>query len=126
MAGHLRAESSGVPSERSESRGNPNIHTSNRLAFMPFVYILRCADNTFYVGHTEDLASREALHNSGAGANYSARRRPVVLVYSEAFATQKAALARERQLKRWSGKKKEALIAGDLSTLKQLSRRRRK
>ena len=91
---------------------------------MPFVYILRCADNTFYIGHTEALASREALHNSGAGANYTALRRPVVLMYSEYFATREAALARERQLKRWSARKKEALIAGDLATLKSLSKRR--
>jgi predicted GIY-YIG superfamily endonuclease len=85
---------------------------------------LRCADDTFYVGHTDDLTSREALHNAGAGANYTALRRPVSLVYSEAFANQQAVLARERQLKRWSARKKEALIAGDLATLKVLSKRR--
>ena len=61
---------------------------------MPFVYILRCADNTFYIGHNEDLASREARHNPGAGANYTALRRPVVLAHSEFFASQEAALAR--------------------------------
>jgi predicted GIY-YIG superfamily endonuclease len=91
---------------------------------MPFVYIFRCADDTFYVGHTEDLASRETLHNAGAGANYTALRRPVSLVYSEVFANQKAALARERQLKRWSAKKKQALITGDVAHLKSLSKRR--
>jgi predicted GIY-YIG superfamily endonuclease len=91
---------------------------------MPFVYILRCADNTLYVGHTDDLACREALHNAGSAANYTAARRPVALVHSEIFDTQKAARARERQLKRWSATKKEALIAGDSATLKRLSRSR--
>lgn len=93
---------------------------------MPFVYILKCADNTFYVGHTDDLASREALHNAGTAANYTAIRRPVALVYSESFATLDAAVARERQLKRWSGKKKDALITANLPTLKTLSRRRKR
>jgi predicted GIY-YIG superfamily endonuclease len=93
---------------------------------MPFVYILRCADHTLYVGHTEDLASREALHNSGTAANYTAVRRSVVFVYSEACATRAAAVAREKRIKRWSGKKKDALIAGDESKLKELSRRRKK
>jgi predicted GIY-YIG superfamily endonuclease len=94
-------------------------------ALKSFVYILRCADNTFYVGHTDDLDSRTALHNAGFGATYTAVRRPVILVHSEEFATQASAIARERQLKRWSAKKKSALIAGDPSTLKLLSRRRR-
>ena len=93
---------------------------------MFFCYILRCADETFYVGHTDDLNSRIVLHNSGFGANYTACRRPVVLVHSEIFTTREQALVRERQIKRWSGKKRAALIAGDLSTLKALSRRRRR
>jgi predicted GIY-YIG superfamily endonuclease len=71
-----------------------------------FFYILRCADDTFYVGHTDDLESRTALHNAGFAADYTARRRPVALIYSEAFATREDALSRERQVKRWSGKKK--------------------
>ena len=92
---------------------------------MFFFYILRCSDGTYYVGHTDDLVSRVALHNSGFGANYTAARRPVVLVHSEVFTTQAQALSRERQIKQWSGKKKAALIAGDLQALKTLSRRRR-
>lgn len=89
---------------------------------MTFVYILRCSDETLYVGHTDNLESRQTLHNAGLAANYTAVRRPIVLVYSEAFSTQKAAINRERQLKRWSAKKKEALIAGDRFTLKHLSK----
>ena len=92
---------------------------------MPFVYILRCADNSLYVGHTSDLTSREDSHNRGTAVSYTAARRPVQIVYSEGHGSLTAAVRRERQLKRWSGQKKEALIAGDALTLKSLSRRRR-
>jgi len=93
---------------------------------MPFVYILRCVDGTLYVGHTDDVLARVAAHNEGLGANYTAARRPVQLVYSEACSTLAEAVSRERQLKRWSGKKKESLAAGDSSLLHFLSRRRRR
>lgn len=93
---------------------------------MSFVYILRCAGGTFYVGHTDDVLARVAAHNDGVGANYTAARRPVHLVYAEACGSKAAALARERQMKRWSGKKKEALATGDSSLLHLLSRRRRR
>ena len=92
---------------------------------MPYVYILRCSDSTFYTGHTNDLDSRLKAHNDGVAANYTATRRPVELIYSELAETETAAVQRERQLKRWSAEKKKALAAGDLSRLKSLSRRRR-
>ena len=50
---------------------------------MPFTYILRCADDTLYVGCTEDLASREQTHNEGRRAVYTATGRPVRMVYAE-------------------------------------------
>jgi len=93
---------------------------------MPYVYILRCSDGTLYVGHTDDLASREETHNDGFGARYTAKRRPVSVVYSEELSSTAAAITRERQLKGWTVGKKEALIAGDQPLLKSLSVRRRK
>ena len=90
---------------------------------MPFIYILRCADETLYVGHTEDLASREQTHNDGRGAVYTAARRPVRMVYAEEHASVASAIAREHQLKRWSHKKKEALILDDRAALRRLGRR---
>lgn len=84
---------------------------------MPFAYLLRCADDTFYVGHTDDLASREELYNRGHGAKHTASRTPVRIVYAEEYASVKDAIARERQLKRWSHKKKEALISDDRPAL---------
>jgi predicted GIY-YIG superfamily endonuclease len=90
------------------------------------VYILRCSDNTLYVGHTDDVAKRLQAHNAGQASTYTAARRPVSLVYTEAVDSQEAAIQRERQLKRWSGQKKEALIAADFATLTRLARRRRR
>ncbi|HVC21377.1 MAG TPA: GIY-YIG nuclease family protein [Vicinamibacterales bacterium] len=87
---------------------------------MPYVYLLRCADNSLYTGQAENLEARLARHNMGTASAFTARRRPVRLVYSEALPTPALALARERQLKRWTRAKKEALIAGDLIALKRL------
>jgi len=93
---------------------------------MPFhVYILRCSDGTFYVGHTESVDERIAAHNAGEGPAYTRHRRPVALAYSESFDTSSAAVRRERQLKKWARKKKEALISGDLSALHNAARRKR-
>jgi predicted GIY-YIG superfamily endonuclease len=90
---------------------------------MFYVYVLRCVDGTLYVGYTKDLASREWTHNEGKGAKYTAARRPVCMVYAEEHSSFASAMARERQLKRWSHKKKEALIGGDRASLRTLGRR---
>jgi putative endonuclease len=66
---------------------------------MPFVYIIRCSDQTLYVGHTNNLAVRERVHNEGFGARYTAARRPVMLVYSEWHDSVDNVLDREQQLK---------------------------
>lgn len=87
---------------------------------MVVLYILRCADQSLYVGHTTDLNSRIRAHNSGEAALYTRRRRPVTLAYSEAHSTTPGAIRRERQLKGWTRAKKEALIAGDQALLKRL------
>lgn len=87
---------------------------------MWFVYILRCADTSLYVGETGNLDLRVAKHNNGRASAFTACRRPVVLAYSESHPTREDALRRERQLKRWTRAKKEALIAGDLEALKRL------
>ena len=76
------------------------------------VYIVRCRDGTLYTGYAREPTSREAAHNSGRGARYTAGRRPVVLVYTESFDSPGDALRREHELKTWSRAKKEALVAG--------------
>ncbi len=88
------------------------------------VYILRCADESLYIGYTTSPSARLRAHNEGRGAAYTFKRRPVALVYTERLPSRLAAMRRERQFKRWTRKKKEALIRGDLATLRILSKRR--
>jgi predicted GIY-YIG superfamily endonuclease len=93
---------------------------------MPWVYIVRCVDDSLYVGHTDDVLAREGTHNEGRGGRYTVARRPVRVVYSEQHDSTEGAIARERQLKRWTSGKKEALVAGNRKALKHLSKRRQR
>ena len=77
---------------------------------MHFVYIVRCADGSFYTGYALDPRARIRVHNTGRGARYTAGRRPVRLVYSESFETLSEALKREYELKQWPRARKQALI----------------
>ena len=77
------------------------------------VYILECADRSFYVGCTNNLDKRLEEHNNlKRGAHYTKIRRPVVLKYSEKFSNLKDARKREVELKGWRREKKLALIKG--------------
>jgi predicted GIY-YIG superfamily endonuclease len=89
---------------------------------MPWVYILKCADNTFYVGHTGDLESRIRAHEAGFASKHTRLRLPVQLAYSEKHSSRQETIGRERQLKRWSAEKKAALISGDITRLRQSSK----
>jgi predicted GIY-YIG superfamily endonuclease len=91
-----------------------------------FVYILRCSDGSFYVGHCNDVTQRVAAHNSGRGAVWTSCRIPVALAYQEPFATKADAVARERQIKGWTHAKKQALVEGNLSKLRELSKSHRR
>ena len=86
------------------------------------VYILRCSDGSYYTGHTDKIEARIAAHDRGHIPGYTFSRRPVTLVFCEAVPTRIEALERERQIKGWSRRKKEALIAGDWDGLVRLSR----
>jgi predicted GIY-YIG superfamily endonuclease len=74
------------------------------------VYLLRCADGTYYTGSTTDVAARAAAHNAGRGARYTSGRRPVEVVYQEACESKPAAFRREHALKRLTRSAKEALV----------------
>ena len=78
---------------------------------MNYTYIVKCRDNTYYTGWTKDLDRRMKAHNRGNGAKYTRSRRPVRLVYYEAYRTKEEAMRREREIKRMSRKEKEKLIA---------------
>jgi len=87
-----------------------------------FFYILKCSDGSFYIGETTNLKNRVKTHNQGKGATSTAKRRPVHLVYHEAFGSLDDAVKRERQVKKWSRAKKEALISGEMKALQKLSK----
>ena len=88
---------------------------------MPFMYILQCADGSYYVGSTWDLEKRLWQHSQGLGAIYTVRRLPVKLVYSEEFDSIAIAFKREKQVQGWSRAKREALIDGEFDRLPELS-----
>jgi tRNA/rRNA methyltransferase len=87
-----------------------------------WLYILRCSDGSYYVGHTDNLEMRIACHESGEFSGYTRYRRPVRLVFTESFASRDEAFRCERQIKGWSRRKKEALTAGDWEALGRFSR----
>jgi len=89
-----------------------------------YAYILRCADGSFYTGHTDHLENRIADHHYGRFGGYTASRRPVRLMWSEDFPTRYEALTVERQIKGWSRSKKQALVDGDWALLSQLAQNR--
>jgi putative endonuclease len=89
-----------------------------------YLYILHCSDGPYYVGTTAaNLDRRLAEHDTGAFDGYTARRRPVTLVFHEYFERLEDAAAAERQVKGWRRDKKEALIRGDFTALPALARR---
>lgn len=91
-----------------------------------WTYMLRCSDGSYYVGHTDDIDLRFVQHATGALGGYTAKRRPVTLVWSDRFPTRDEAFAAERRLKGWGRAKKEALIAGDWERVQMLARNRQR
>jgi predicted GIY-YIG superfamily endonuclease len=87
-----------------------------------YTYILRCANNTLYIGTTDDLPTRLARHNAGKASHHTARHRPVILAFTEGPYPYHLAIARERQIKRWSRPKKEALLSNNPSALNRFSK----
>ncbi len=84
-----------------------------------WAYIVRCADDSYYTGHTDNLEARIGQHNHGDVDGYTHERRPVTLFWSQDFPTRLEALEAERQIKGWSRRKKEALAGGDRSDLRE-------
>lgn len=90
-----------------------------------YLYIVVCIDRSYYIGITRtSLEIRIAQHNAGTFPGYTSMRRPVELVYSQWFERITDAIESERQLKRWSRAKKQALIRGDLALLHSLAKRK--
>ena len=81
---------------------------------MNYTYLVRCADGSLYCGWTNRLEERVRAHNEGKGAKYTKSRRPVELVYYEAFATKEEAMRREAAIKKLTRKEKLALFSGKI------------
>ena len=87
------------------------------------MYILECADGSYYVGSTRNLDRRIAEHQQGLGAKYTLGRLPVKLVYGEEYDRIADAYAREKQVQGWRRAKREALIYGDPELLPELAKK---
>lgn len=91
---------------------------------MAWMYILKCADGSYYVGSTKNLDLRLSQHQSGKGLRYTAGRLPVELVYGEEYDRIIDAYAREKQVQNWSRAKSEALINRNLEALPSLAKKK--
>ena len=99
----------------------PKMKTLIRMSKKGWMYILECSDGSFYTGSTVNLERRISQHQNGEGANHTAKRLPVNLIYSEEFDHVAKAFYREKQIQRWSKAKKIALINNDFVKLKYLA-----
>ena len=88
-----------------------------------YMYILECADGSYYTGSTKYLELRIQQHQAGEGAKYTAKHLPVKLIYYEVFDRIDHAFYREKQIQKWSRIKKEALIKGDMDLLSELAKK---
>ena len=87
-----------------------------------WAYILRCSDGKFYTGHTDNLDRRIGEHQTGGHCDFTSRRLPVELVWSDYFPSRIEALEAERMVGGWSRAKKEALIAGNWSLVSHFAK----
>ncbi len=88
-----------------------------------WMYILECADGSYYTGSTIDLDKRITEHQNGEGSNHTKKHLPVKLLYYDEYARIDLAFYREKQVQDLSRKKKEALKEGNLEVLPELSKR---
>lgn len=84
---------------------------------MPFMYILKCSDNSYYVGSAKNLYQRVNQHYLGLGSKYTKSRLPIELIYYEEYDRIDDAFNREKQIQGWNRKKKESLINGTFEEL---------
>lgn len=89
-----------------------------------FVYILKCRDGSYYVGHTDDLEKRIAEHNHKVYGGYTATRLPLELVFAEMYPTRDEAFDAEQKIKKWTREKKEALMRKDWQAVVALSKKK--
>jgi putative endonuclease len=87
-----------------------------------YVYILKCSDDSYYTGITNNLEKRYNEHDLGKFRNcYTFKRRPLKLVFNQEFNVVLQAIYFEKKIKKWTRAKKEALINGDWNRLQILA-----
>lgn len=89
-----------------------------------FLYILKCNDNSYYVGHTDSIDKRLAQHQSGELHGYTSLRLPVELVFLQSFQNRDEAFMIEHKIKNWSKAKKEALIDSNWNELRKQAKKK--
>lgn len=89
-----------------------------------FVYILKCKDNSYYIGHTDNIELRISQHKLGKMSGYTASRLPIECVFVQTFHSRAEALDAEFKIKKWTRVKKEALIKGDWNEISKLSKKK--
>lgn len=90
-----------------------------------YVYILKCKDGSYYTGVTNDVYRRLEEHQNGIDPkSYTFKRRPVKLMFFAVFTSIEQAIQKEKQIKKWSRKKKEALIEGRFEDLPNLAKKK--
>ena len=89
-----------------------------------YVYILKCNDGFYYTGHTDNIEQRMSEHHLNQFKCYTSSRLPVKILFMQIFGTRDEAFNAERQIKKWSRQKKEALIAGDWQKISFLAKKK--
>jgi putative endonuclease len=110
-----------VPELVEGNEGNEG-STQKETISMPYMYILECADGSYYTGSTWNLEKRLWEHQNGLGANHTKKRLPVKLVHCEQYDRVEDAFRREKQVQGWSRRKKQALIEGNKEKLIEYSK----
>lgn len=89
-----------------------------------YLYIVKCSDDSLYIGVTNNLEKRLLEHNTGVNLDsYTYTRRPVELLFHEIFTDYNLAFEWETKIKKWSRAKKQALIDSEFDLLKSLSKK---
>ena len=89
-----------------------------------YVYILKCNDNSYYVGHTDNIEKRISEHSSNEYPCYTSKRLPAEVAFIQPFGSRDEAFNAERQIKKWSRQKKEALIAENFERVSLLAKKK--
>lgn len=90
-----------------------------------YVYILNCSDNTYYTCITSNLTKRITEHKTGKHIeSYTYKRRPINLEFYAEFTNVDLAIQTEKQIKKWSRVKKEALIKNEFEKLPNLAKKK--